>query len=95
MPGHEPTMCAPIPEGQQYPGLHQGKHGQHIEEGDPAPLLLSGETSPRVLCPALDSVFMSSAQCPQDMDLSVQDKGRARKMIGVVKNLCYGNRLRH
>jgi len=44
-------MCAHSPEGQPYPRLHQEKHG---EEGDSAPLLHSGETSPGVLHPSLE-----------------------------------------
>ena len=42
-------MCPHSPEGQPYPGLHQKKHGQQEKEGDPAPLLCAGETSPGVL----------------------------------------------
>jgi len=48
-------MCTHSPEGQPYPGLHQNKSGQKVEGGDSAPLLLSGETSPGVLRPALES----------------------------------------
>ena len=47
-------MCTHSPEGQPYPGLHQNKSGQKVEGGDSAPLLLSGETSPGVLRPALE-----------------------------------------
>ena len=47
-------MCARSPEGQLYSGLHQEKHGQQVEGGDSATLLCSGETSPAVLCPALE-----------------------------------------
>jgi len=51
--GHEPAVCAHSPEGQPYLGLHQ-KSGQQVKGGDSAPLLCSGETSPGVLCPALE-----------------------------------------
>jgi len=47
-------MCAYSPEGQLYPGLHQGKRGHQVKGGDSAPLLRSGETPPRVLPPALE-----------------------------------------
>ena len=47
-------MCAHSPESQLYPGLHQKQRGQQVEGGDSAPLLCSGETSPRVLRPALE-----------------------------------------
>jgi len=47
-------MCAHIPEGQLYPGLHQKQLGQQVEGGDSAPLLCSGETPPEVLRPALE-----------------------------------------
>jgi len=47
-------MCTHSPEGQPYPGLHQEKRGQKVEGGDSAPLLLSGEIPPGVLCPALE-----------------------------------------
>ena len=30
-------------------------HGQQIEGGDPAPLLCTGEASPRILCPHVES----------------------------------------
>jgi len=52
--GNEPPMCARSPEGQLYTGLHQKKCGQQIEGGDSTPLLYSGETSPGVLCLALE-----------------------------------------
>jgi len=47
-------MCPRSPEGQLYPGLHQGKRGQQIKGGDSAPLLCSGETPPGVLRPDLE-----------------------------------------
>ena len=47
-------MCAHSPEGQAYPGPHQEKRGQQVEAGDSAPLLQSGETSLRLLHPALE-----------------------------------------
>jgi len=47
-------MCARSPEGQPYSGLHQKQCGQQGKRGDSAPLLRSGETSPGVLCPALE-----------------------------------------
>ena len=52
--GHELTMCTHSQESQPYPGLHQKQRGQQVEGGDSAPLLHSGETPPRVLCPALE-----------------------------------------
>ena len=47
-------MCAGSPEDQPCPGLHQEKRGQQVKRGDSAPLLCSGETSPGVLCSALE-----------------------------------------
>jgi len=47
-------VCAHSPEGELCPGLHPQQHGQQGEEADSAPLLTSGETSPEVLCPALE-----------------------------------------
>lgn len=38
----EPALC---PCGQWNPGLHEGKCGQQVEGGHPAPLLCSGEGS--------------------------------------------------
>ena len=48
-------MCSCSPESQQYPGLNQQKCGQQIEGGDPAPLLCTGETTPGVLHPDVES----------------------------------------
>jgi len=42
-------MCACSPESQ-----HQQQRGQQVKGGDSAPLLCCGETSPGVLCPALE-----------------------------------------
>ena len=39
---------------QPYTELHQKKHGQQVEGGDAATLLFFGETSPGLLCPALE-----------------------------------------
>ena len=52
--GREPPMCTRSPEGQSCPGLHQKQSGQQVKRGDSAPLLCCGETSPRVLHPALE-----------------------------------------
>jgi len=48
-------MCRRSPENQPYPGLHQKKHGQQVEGGDPALLLCAGETSPGVLFTDMES----------------------------------------
>jgi len=48
-------VCPHSLESQPYPGLHQKKHGQQVEGGDPAPLLCSGDTSCGVLCPDVKS----------------------------------------
>ena len=37
-----------------YPGLHQEKHGQHVQGGDSVPLFCSSKTPHGVLCPALE-----------------------------------------
>jgi len=52
--GHDLEMCACSPEGQLCPALHQKQCGKQVEGGDSAPLLHSSETSPGVLCSALD-----------------------------------------
>ena len=40
---------------QPYPRLHQKKHGQKDERGDPALLLCAGEASFGILCPDVKS----------------------------------------
>lgn len=47
-------MCPHSLESQLYPGLHQKKHGQNGEGGDPASLLCADESSPGVLCPDVE-----------------------------------------
>jgi len=47
-------MCTSSPEDRPYPGLNQEECGQQGKGGDSSPLLCSGETSPGVLCPALE-----------------------------------------
>ena len=48
-------MCPHSPESQLYPVLHHDKCGQQGEGGDPAPLLCTGEVSPGVLHPDVES----------------------------------------
>jgi len=48
-------MCSRSPKSQPYPGLHLKKHGQQDEGGDPAPLFCTGEDTPGVLCPDVES----------------------------------------
>ena len=57
-------MCPHSPEGQPYPGLHQKKCGQQVEGGDPAPLLCTGETSPGVLHPDVESSVQERHRTP-------------------------------
>jgi len=81
-------MCACSREGQLYSGLHQENCGQQGEGGDSAPLLCSGETSPGVLCPALDP-------SAQDRHASVGlGPEEATKMLGGLEHLCCEERLR-
>ena len=53
--GYAPAMCPHSPESQLCPGMHQKKRGQQVEGGDPAPLFCSGDTSPGVLHPDVES----------------------------------------
>ena len=48
-------MCPFNPENQPCPGLHQKKHEQQVEGGDPAPVACAGESSPGVLGPDVES----------------------------------------
>jgi len=71
---HEPVMCPCIPESQLHSELHQTKHGQQVEGGDPAPLLCAGETPPGV------HVHIRTPQYRRDMNLLEHVQKRAAKM---------------
>ena len=60
--GQVPAMCSHSPESQPYLGLHQKKHDQQVEGCDPAPLLYTGEASPGVLCPDVESSVQERCQ---------------------------------
>jgi len=81
-------MCACSLEGQLYPGLHQKKHSQQVEEGDSAPLLCSGETPRGILHPAPKP----SAQ--KDMEPFELVQRRAIKMIRGLEHLSSEERWR-
>ena len=53
-----------------YPGLHPKKHGQLVKAGDPSPLLCTGETSPELLCPDVESSAQErhgpTGACPEE-----------------------------
>jgi len=76
------------PESQLHSGLHQKKHGQQVEGGDPAPLFCAGETSPGVLHQVL------SPQVRSDMDMWDSLQRRATKMIQGMEYLPCENGLR-
>jgi len=75
-------MSAHSPESQPYPGWHQ------VEGGDSAPLLCSGETSPGVLHPALET----SAQERHGPVGTGPEKGRKNNQG--LEHLFYEERLR-
>jgi len=81
-------MCAPSPEGQPYPQLHQKQHGQQVEGGDSAPLFHSGETPPGVLHPALEP---PAQEGHGPVGVSPEE---ATKMIRGLEYLSYEERLR-
>jgi len=83
-------MCPHSPESQQYPGLHQKKRGQQIEGGDPAPPLCTGEVSPGVLCPDVES----SVQEEYNIDLLGRVQKRAARMIQGMEHLSCEDKLR-
>jgi len=78
--------CPRSPESQLYPGLHQKKHGQQVEGGDPVPLLCAGETSPGVQHPDVESSARE--------DLLGRTQRRATKLIQGMEHLSYKDRLR-
>ena len=95
-------MCACSSESRLYPRLHQKKHGQQVEGGDSPPLLCSGETTPRVLCPALElsaqERHRSIGAHPEEGRKNNQRKGgrmksNTREKFFVVKVVRHWNRL--
>ena len=48
-------MCACVPDGQQYPGLHQKRGDQQGDRGDRPPLLYPCEAPSVALSPGLGS----------------------------------------
>lgn len=57
-------------KGQPCPGLPQNKHGQKVKEGDSPLLLHLSETSPGVLCTALES---SAQERPEPIEASLEE----------------------
>lgn len=53
---YEPAVCPYSTESQLYLGLHQKKGGQWVEVGDPAPLFFTGDSSPGLLHPLVESL---------------------------------------
>ena len=56
-------MCPHNLESQLYPGLYQQNCGHWGEGGDSAPLLCTGETSPGVLHPEVESSLEKRGRC--------------------------------
>jgi len=61
---HEPAMCSCCTGGKWYPGLHCRECCQPVEGGDLPPLPSTGEDTPGVLGPVLDSPVYK-----RDMDM--------------------------
>lgn len=51
----ELAVCLHSPESQQYPGLCQKMHGKQVQGGDLDPLVFTGEGSPGVLHPDVET----------------------------------------
>ena len=76
-------MCPHGSENQLYPGLHQKKHGQQDEEGDPAPLLCAGVASPAQLQPGVEPSVQERCRPVGDI------QRRATEMIQGMEHVLY------
>ena len=90
--GHEPARCSHSPESQLYPRLHQKKHDQQVMGDDPAPLLSTGEVSPGVLHPDVESsvqlecVYRRATKMIKGMEhLSCEDRLREQGLLSLDK----------